>query len=136
MKFLGSELLRYLTERVMEEESIMRHARSYLLLVGGMLLCLGAFAQQKIVIGISTDAGFSNRKVEVMGLYARAKENPDVQVVEQNADNDSTKQIEQIKSMVDQGVAAIVVCAVDMNTVQTALDYAGQKNVMVVTYDR
>ena len=101
-----------------------------------LFLCAGAFAQQQIVIGISTDAGFPNRKIEVKGIYDRAKEDPNVKIIEQNADNDSTKQIEQIKSMVDQGVTAVVVCAVDMNTVKTAFDYAAQKNVMVVTYDR
>jgi ribose transport system substrate-binding protein len=115
----------------------MKTGKRFLCLIAGLLfISAGGFAQQKIVIGISTDAGFSNRKIEVAGIYDRAKGDPNVQVIEQNADNDSTKQIEQIKSMVDQGVTALVVCAVDKNTVQSALDYAAQKNVIVTTYDR
>jgi ribose transport system substrate-binding protein len=90
----------------------------------------------EILIGISTDAGYPARAIEVIGLYEKAKDDPNVKIIEQNADNDSTKQIQQIKSMVDQGVDALVVCAVDMNAVLTALDYAEQKGVIVTLYDR
>lgn len=90
-----------------------------------------------ITVGISTDAGYAARAVEVSGLYKKAEEsNGRVKIIEQNADNDSTKQIQQIKSMVDQGVDVVVVCAVDMNAVQTALDYADSKGVVVMLYDR
>ncbi len=93
--------------------------------------------QEKIVVGISTDAGFAARGVEVSGLYKKANEsNGRVEIIEQNADNDSTKQIQQIKSMVDQGVDAIVVCAIDMNAIQSALDYADSKDTIVMLYDR
>jgi ABC-type sugar transport system substrate-binding protein len=87
-------------------------------------------------IGISTDAGYPARSIEVIGIKERADADPNVEYIEQNADNDSTKQIQQIKSMVDQGVDAIVVCAVDMNAILTALDYANEKGVIVTLYDR
>lgn len=95
-----------------------------------------AQAADEILIGISTDAGYPARAIEVIGLYEKAEKDPNVSIIEQNADNDSTKQIQQIKSMVDQGVDAIVVCAVDMNAILTALDYADQKGVIVTLYDR
>lgn len=87
-------------------------------------------------IGISTDAGYAARAIEVIGIKEKADADPGVEYIEQNADNDSTKQIQQIKSMVDQGVDAIVVCAVDMNAILTALDYADEKGVIVTLYDR
>ena len=102
----------------------------------GALVPRSAQAANKLVIGISTDAGYPARAIEVIGVYQKAKTNPNVKVIEQNADNDSSKQIQQIKSMVDQGVNAIVVCAVDMNAIKTALDYAQQKKVIVTLYDR
>lgn len=91
---------------------------------------------EKFKIGIATDAGYPARKIEVLGVYKAAEEAGNVEVVEQNADNDSSKQIQQVKALVDQGVNAIVVCAVDMNAIQTALDYAASKGVIVTLYDR
>lgn len=91
---------------------------------------------EKFKIGISTDAGYAARKIEVIGIYKSAEKDDNVEVVEQNADNDSAKQIQQVKALVDQGVNAIVVCAVDMNAIQTALDYAASKGVIVTLYDR
>ena len=89
------------------------------------------------LIGISTDSGFEARGWEVQELYRKAEESGGkVEIIEQVADDDSSKQIQQIKSMVDQGVNAIVVCSVDMNAIGTALDYAAEKGVIVTLYDR
>ncbi|HTY46392.1 MAG TPA: sugar ABC transporter substrate-binding protein [Methanomassiliicoccales archaeon] len=109
-----------------------------LFVVGAGVLVVGhaKAASKPVVIGISTDAGYPARGIEVIGIYEKAKSNPNVKVIEQNADNDSSKQIQQVKSMVDQGATAIVVCAVDMNAIKTALDYANQKHVIVTLYDR
>lgn len=97
-----------------------------------------AAAEEKdsYLIGISTDSGFQARTWECQELYKKAEEAGNVTIIEQAADDDSTVQIQQIKSMVDQGVDAIVVCAVDMNAVGTALDYAAEKGVIVTLYDR
>ena len=93
-------------------------------------------AEKEITIGIATDAGYPARKIEVLGIYQEAKKTTNVKVIEQNADNDSSKQIQQVKAMVDQGINAIVICAVDMNAIQTAIDYADSKGVIVTLYDR
>jgi ABC-type sugar transport system substrate-binding protein len=92
-------------------------------------------AAKHLKIGISTDAGYPARKIEVLGIYEGAKADGN-EVIEQNADNDSSKQAQQIKALVDQGVDAIVVCAVDMNAIQSSLDYAASKGVIVTLYDR
>lgn len=86
-------------------------------------------------IGIATDAGYPARIIEVLGIHTGAEADGN-EVIEQNADNDSAKQAQQIKALVDQGVDAIVVCAVDMNAIQTSLDYAASKGVIVTLYDR
>lgn len=88
------------------------------------------------LIGISTDSGFQARTWECQELYKKAEAAGNVEIIEQAADDDSTTQIQQIKSMVDQGVDAIVVCAVDMNAIGTALEYAADKGVIVTLYDR
>jgi ribose transport system substrate-binding protein len=95
-----------------------------------------AAAGEEVTIGISTDAGYPARKIEVIGIYQEAEKAGNVTVIEQNADNDSSKQIQQVKSLVDQGVDAVVICAVDMNAIQTALNYAAEKGVIVTLYDR
>ncbi len=47
-------------------------------------------AAKHLKIGISTDAGYPARKVEVLGIYEGAKKDGN-EVIEQNADNDSSK---------------------------------------------
>lgn len=92
---------------------------------------------ESYLVGISTDSGFEARGWEVQELYRKAEASGGkVKVIEQVADDDSSKQIQQIKSMVDQGADAVVVCSVDMNAIGTALDYARDKGVIVTLYDR
>lgn len=92
--------------------------------------------EDKIKIGLSIDAGFDARFAEVDGFYKLAKELGNVEIIEQIADNDAQKQNQQVRSLVDQGVDAICVNAIDMNTINTAIDYAASKNVIVTTFDR
>jgi len=42
------------------------------LVVGFMLFGMGAFAQKQLTIGISTDAGYPARAIEVIGIYESA----------------------------------------------------------------
>ena len=65
----------------------------------------------KIVVGVSTDTATTVfRQVELMGLYDMAEENGDMEIIELNADNDTTTQATQFKSLIDQGVDVIVCC--------------------------
>ena len=100
--------------------------------------CTAAFAEgDRITIGVSTDAiNTVFRTVELMGLYKAAEEAGNVDIVELSADNDTTTQYTQFKSLVDQGVDVIVCCAIDQDAILTAYDYAMSKNIPVINYDR
>lgn len=59
----------------------------------------------KIVVGVSTDTATTVfRQVELMGLYDMAETNGDMEIIELNADSDTTTQATQFKSLIDQGV--------------------------------
>lgn len=92
----------------------------------------------KIVIGVSTDTATTVfRKVELMGLYSAAEaSNGAVEIIELCADNDTTTQYTQFKSLIDQGVDVIVCCAIDQDAILAAYDYAEAAGVPVINYDR
>ena len=92
----------------------------------------------QIVIGVSTDTATTVfRQIELMGLYNAAEEsNGAVKVVELCADDDTTTQYTQFKSLIDQGVDVIVCCAIDQDAILTAYDYAQAAGVPVINYDR
>lgn len=102
-----------------------------------MLLVFTAnvIAQDTYFVGICTDSSFPARTWEVQDLIALG-EAAGWKVEEQFADNNSSTQIQQIRSFVDQGVDAVVVNAVDMNTVGAAFEYAAEKGVIIALYDR
>ena len=91
----------------------------------------------KIVVGVSTDTATTVfRQVELMGLYDMAEENGDMEIIELNADNDTTTQATQFKSLIDQGVDVIVCCAIDQDAILSSYDYALSKGVPIINYDR
>lgn len=94
--------------------------------------------KDKIVIGVSTDTATTVfRKVELMGLYSAAEaSNGAVEVIELCADDDTTTQYTQFKSLIDQGVDVIVCCAIDQDAILSAYDYAQAAGVPVINYDR
>lgn len=92
---------------------------------------------EKITIGVSTDTSSTVfREVEMMGLYSAAEEAGNVEIVELCADDDTTTQYTQIKSLVDQGVDVLVCCAIDQDAILTAYDYAQAAGIPVINYDR
>lgn len=92
---------------------------------------------EKIVIGVSTDTSSTVfREVEMMGLYDAAEKAGNVEIVELNADDDTTTQYTQIKSLVDQGVDVLVCCAIDQDAILTAYDYAQAAGIPIINYDR
>lgn len=94
-------------------------------------------ADKKIVIGVSTDSGAAVfRTIQMDGLYKAANAAGNVQIVELNADNDTTTQYQQIKSLVDQGVDCLVVCAIDKDAILTAFDYVQEAGIPLICYDR
>lgn len=94
-------------------------------------------AEKTIRIGVSTDTATTVfRKVELMGLYEKAEEAGNVEIIELCADDDTTTQYTQFKSLIDQGVDVIVCCAIDQDAILTAYDYAQAAGVPVINYDR
>ena len=91
----------------------------------------------KIVVGVSTDTATTVfRQVELMGLYDMAETNGDMEIIELNADSDTTTQATQFKSLIDQGVDVIVCCAIDQDAILSSYDYALSKGVPIINYDR
>ena len=94
-------------------------------------------AGKTIKIGVSTDTATTVfRKVELMGLYSAAEAAGNVEIIELCADDDTTTQYTQFKSLIDQGVDVIVCCAIDQDAILTAYDYAQAAGVPVINYDR
>lgn len=88
-----------------------------------------------ITIGLAVDQLFESRVAVNNGIHAEAKDRG-YTVVEVVADGDAQQQNAQIQSLIAQGVDAILVCAVDQNTVERALVAAKKANIPVVAYDR
>ncbi|HWS28607.1 MAG TPA: sugar ABC transporter substrate-binding protein [Clostridia bacterium] len=92
---------------------------------------------ERIKIGVSTDTAVTVfRKIELMGLYSAAEAAGNVDIIELVADDDTTTQYTQFKSLIDQGVDVIVCCAIDQDAILTAYDYAQAAGVPVINYDR
>lgn len=86
-------------------------------------------------IGISIDQLFESRVATVMGIE-EAGEAAGVEMVELVAEGDAATQNEQINELISQGVDGILVCPVDLTTIETALIAADEAGIPVVLYDR
>ncbi len=89
----------------------------------------------KIVLGLSVDQKFESRVGVTDAIKAEA-EAKGYEVVELIADGDSQTQNSQVETLINQGVDAILVCAVDQNTIETALMKAESEGIPVVAFDR
>jgi len=92
-------------------------------------------AQDGIKIGLSVDQLFESRVGVNNAIKAEAAERG-YELVEVVADGDAQAQNAQIQSLITQEVDAILVCAVDQNTIERALIAAGRADIPVVAYDR
>lgn len=99
-----------------------------------ILMSTAAWAQD-ITIGLSVDQLFESRVAVNDGIKAEAADRG-YGLVEVVADGDAQQQNAQIQALIAQGVDAIVVCAVDQNTIERALIAAQRANIPVVAYDR
>jgi ABC-type sugar transport system substrate-binding protein len=86
-------------------------------------------------IGLVADQLFESRIPELDGVKAEAKKHG-YEVIETVADGDAQTQNSQIETLITQKVEAIVVCAVDQNTVETALLKASMAGIPIVAFDR
>lgn len=88
-----------------------------------------------VKIGLSVDQLFESRVAVNNGIKAEAADRG-FEIVEVVADGDAQQQNAQIQSLITQEVDAILVCAVDQNTIERALMAARKANIPVVAYDR
>jgi ABC-type sugar transport system substrate-binding protein len=101
--------------------------------VTAILSC--AKGERKITIGLSVDQLFESRVATNDGVKAEATKN-NIRIIEVVADGDPQIQNSQIQSLITQQVDAILVCAVDLNTVEIALRKADKAGIPIVAYDR
>ncbi|MFI3172317.1 MAG: sugar ABC transporter substrate-binding protein [Eubacteriales bacterium] len=94
-----------------------------------------AVASSDLTIGISIDQLFDSRVATVMGIED-AGEAAGVTMVELVADGDAQSQNDQINTLINQGVDGLLICPVDLNTIETALIAAKVAEIPVVLYDR
>lgn len=93
------------------------------------------YAAEKIKIGLAVDQLFESRVAENDAIKAEAKKQG-YEVIEVVADGDAQTQNQQIQSLITQGVKAILVCAVDQNTIERSLIAAKRAGIKIVAYDR
>ncbi len=94
-----------------------------------------AAGDKQITIGLSVDQLFESRIATNNGVKAEAAKNG-FKVIEVVADGDAQTQNSQIQTLIAQKVDAILVCAVDQNTIETALMKAKKAGITVISYDR
>lgn len=99
------------------------------------VLCASDAWAKKIKIGLSVDQLFESR-VGVNNAIKAEAEKRGYAVIEVVADGDAQTQNSQIQSLIIQRVDAILVCAVDQNTVERALMRAKRARIPVIAYDR
>lgn len=86
-------------------------------------------------IGLSVDQLFESRVAVNDGIKAEAADRG-YEILEVVADGDAQQQNAQIQSLITQQVDAILVCAVDQNTIERALIAAKKAGIPVIAYDR
>ena len=106
-------------------------------LITVLVICIwsNVISAKEITIGLSVDQLFESRVGVLNAIKAEAKLRG-YKVIEVVADGDAQTQNAQIQSLVTQQVDAILVCAVDQNTIERALIGAKRKNIPIVAYDR
>src|SRR5699024_4762252 len=69
-------------------------------------------------------------------IFTERAEELGAEVLVQSADGDEEKQLSQIQNMLSQGVDAIVIIAVNSDSLAPVVDQADEEDVKVVAYDR
>ena len=90
---------------------------------------------KKITLGLSVDQLFESRVGVNNAIKAEAKKRG-FDVIEVVADGDAQNQNAQIQSLITQQIDALLVCAVDQNTIERALMLAKRSRIPVIAYDR
>lgn len=104
-------------------------------LITTSLSAFSAEPAKEKVLGLAVDQLFESRVEETNAIKAEA-EKQGYKVIEVVADGDAQNQNAQIQSLIGKHVSALLVCAVDQNTVETVLVKAKRAGIPIVAYDR
>lgn len=92
--------------------------------------------EQPIQIGVSFDSFVIERWERDRDVFVSACKDRGAEVLVQVADGDVDEQIDQIRYFIDKKVDAIVVIAVDCNTLSEVVKEAKDAGIYVISYDR
>ncbi len=95
----------------------------------------GQELEESYIIGLAVDQEFDSR----LGVISAIKETAEiygVTIIEAIANGDQQTQNMQIEQFVEDGVDAILVCAVDQIVIEDALQIAENEDIPVIAFDR
>ena len=108
-----------------------------LILCAAFMLTLFACSGEKILVGVSMPTDDSaDRWLNEGELIKKGLEKSGYKVDLQYSDNTFATQMMQIESMIKAGAKAIVITAVDSNTLKTVLEEAAKAEVFIILHDR
>ena len=114
------------------------------LLLIQLLLCLPGCRTEKtfqndddeIILGFISESMTVERWQRDRDIFVAKAEELGAQVIVKNAYEDSERQIELGKEMIDQGVDVLAIVAYDKDSLKDFVQYAHNNNVKVIAYDR
>ncbi len=96
----------------------------------------GSSEDSEIKIGLSVVDLKLERWQHDRDIFTERAEELGAEVIVQSADGDEEKQLSQIQNMLSQGVDAIVIIAVNSDSLAPVVDQAKNEGVKVIAYDR
>ncbi len=114
------------------------------ILMALLLLCLSACGikpkyknqDDKIILGFISESMTVERWQRDRDIFVAKAEDLGAEVIVKNAYEDSERQIELGKEMIDQGVDVLTIVPYDKNSLKDLIQYAHNNNVEVISYDR
>ncbi len=109
-----------------------------------LLLCLSACGMNqtfknddgKIILGFISESMTVERWQRDRDIFVAKAESLGAEVIVKNAYEDSQRQIELGKEMIDQGVDVLAIVAYEKDSLKELVQYAHNNNVKVIAYDR
>lgn len=90
----------------------------------------------KIKIGFSMDTLLVERWQKDRDIFVARAQELGAEVLVQNANNDGSQQINQVKYLLEQGINILVIIPHDSDTSATLVQLARKKGIKVISYDR
>lgn len=89
-----------------------------------------------IVVGFSMGTLMEDRWIRDRNIFVDEAEQHGIDVIVNNANNDSDLQYDQVKEMLNQGIDVLVIAPNDSYSEARCVEAAKEKNVPVISYDR